>query len=71
MNSPDEIIDMVDAYADQVHLDFEKSVTEWQIDLSQENVHYVFGGLLSRQCLLGTELIKEPLLWNYIMSPLI
>ncbi|MBP7861712.1 hypothetical protein KA183_08515 [bacterium] len=58
-------------YADKVRIDFENAIINWDFDVDKANLLNVSGGLLSRQCMLGTEFVREPLFWNQIDSPLL
>lgn len=65
-----ELQTLMDNYVRQVRLDFERAVSGWQADVRLREVQAVMGGLLSRQCLLGTMLVRRYDYWENLIGPL-
>lgn len=57
-------------FANGIRSEFEIAISSWDIDLRQEVVHAVIGGLLARQCVLAHEFALQPHLWNFSVGPL-
>lgn len=66
----DDFVQVLTDYRESIRLEFETAISGWQIELENEIVHAVVGGLLARQCILATEFAMQPELWNFSLGPL-
>lgn len=63
--------EILNDYVACVRKDFESAVSNWGLDPINSDVQTVLGGLLSRQCILGTEMASDIVSWNNLYGPLI
>ncbi len=62
---------VINAYVRQVRADFKHAISSWHSNASMHEVQSVYGGLLSRQCMLGTMLARRIDYWDNLIAPLI
>lgn len=63
--------DVVEAYDKRAREELQARLAKWPVDLAQNEVHEVLGGLLARQVTLATELVGCPPLWTEHVAPLL
>ena len=67
----DSLRSVISAFNQNVRAEVDYRWNAWQIDLSQNEVHEVVGGLLSRQATLAIELVSTPSAWTGHIAPMI
>ncbi len=67
----EEIEEIVHQYVDLVNKELDERWTNWDIDLSKNEMYEVIGGLLSRQVTISTQLAKAPSIWNGHIAPML
>jgi Family of unknown function (DUF5677) len=67
----EKVAALVDNYIEALHVELAERRKKWAIDLTQNEVFEVIGGLLARQVTLATQLASSPGIWNAHIAPLI
>jgi hypothetical protein len=60
----------IESYISHLKLDFEIAVKNWKPKVSELELQAVCGGLLSRQCIIGSLLIERYEYWDGLIGPL-
>jgi hypothetical protein len=67
----DALNGIADSFVARAHEEFGERLKKWQLDLAQNEVHEVVGGLLARQLTLASQLANCPIIWSGHVGPLV
>lgn len=62
---------IADSFVARAHEELDERLRKWQLDLVQNEVHEVVGGLLARQLTLASQLANCPIIWSGHVGPLV